>query len=93
MWNDHAGDLWGLRADEVRGQHFLNLDIWLPVDELSPAIRLCLSGQSPAEVVVLAAVNRRGRNIDCRVSVSPLLDPDHLPDGVIVRMDRVDSHV
>src|SRR5215475_5483529 len=24
VWNDRAQDLWGLRPDEVRGQHFLN---------------------------------------------------------------------
>ena len=91
VWNDHAGELWGLRAEEVRGQHFLNLDIGLPVADLHQPIRLCLTGQSAAEVVVVPAVNRRGRAIDCRVTVTALLDGDRLPDGVIVRMDRVAS--
>src|SRR5262245_26350526 len=27
LWNERAEDLWGLRADEVQGRHFLNLDI------------------------------------------------------------------
>ncbi|HEX7277955.1 MAG TPA: CheR family methyltransferase, partial [Acidimicrobiales bacterium] len=92
VWNDHAEDLWGLRADEVHGQHFLNLDIGLPVDDLRQPIRLCLGGQSPAEALELPAVNRRGRSIRCRVAVTPLLDGEATPDGVIVRMDRVDDH-
>src|SRR5205814_1702517 len=33
-WNQQARELWGLIEDEVRGTHFLNLDIGLPVDEL-----------------------------------------------------------
>ena len=33
-WNDGAHELWGLAADEVQGEHFLNLDIGLPVEEL-----------------------------------------------------------
>ncbi|MEA2684914.1 MAG: two-component system, chemotaxis family, CheB/CheR fusion protein [Actinomycetota bacterium] len=86
-WNDHAEDLWGLRADEVRGQHFLNLDIGLPLDELHQAIRRCLAGQSRSEQTVVAAVNRRGRAVDCEVSITPLLDGAGGVDGVIVRMD------
>ncbi len=90
VWNDHAEDLWGLRADEVHGQHFLNLDIGLPVGELHQPIRLCVSGQSAGEAVMLEAVNRRGRAIRCLVAVTPLLDGGTAPEGVIVRMDRVD---
>ncbi len=92
VWNDHAEDLWGLRADEVHGRHFLNLDIGLPVGELHQPIRSCLTGQSAAEAVVLPAVNRRGRSIRCQVAITPLLDGAATPDGVIVRMDRVDDH-
>ena len=29
--NDGAKELWGVDSGEVRGQHFLNLDIGLPV--------------------------------------------------------------
>ena len=45
MWNHRAEDLWGLRADEVRGKSFLGLDIGLPVGELRPLVRACLSGE------------------------------------------------
>ncbi len=92
VWNRQAEDLWGLRADEVQDQHFLNLDIGLPVDELRPAIRACLSGKSPGEQRTLAAVNRRGRTIECRVIVSPLVDGNGSAGGVIVRMDQLDGH-
>lgn len=44
IWNDKAEDLWGLRLAEVEGQHFLNLDIGLPVDQLRQPIRACLGG-------------------------------------------------
>ena len=33
MWNRRAEDLWGLRAHEVIGQHFLNLDHGLPFEQ------------------------------------------------------------
>ena len=33
-WNRRSEDLWGARAEEVRGQNFFNLDIGLPMDQL-----------------------------------------------------------
>ena len=36
-WNPRAEDLWGLRADEVQAQTFLNLDIGLPIEQLRAA--------------------------------------------------------
>ena len=47
-WNDAAPRLWGLRAAEVRGQHLLNLDIGLPVDELRDPLRAVLAGRRPS---------------------------------------------
>lgn len=91
-WSRQAEELWGLRPEEVEGRHFLNLDIGLPVDRLRAAIRAVLTASSEREQVVLAAVNRRGRSIECSVSVSPLIaggeagDP---PAGVIILMDPV----
>jgi two-component system CheB/CheR fusion protein len=73
-WNRMAEDLWGLRSDEVETAHFLNLDIGLPVDELRQPIRAVLNGTSEGEELVVGAVNRRGRQIDCAVKVSPLRD-------------------
>ena len=36
VWNHGSEDLWGVRQEEVQGQHFLNLDIGLPIDQLMP---------------------------------------------------------
>jgi two-component system CheB/CheR fusion protein len=89
VWNTAAEDLWGLRAYEVHGQHFLNLDIGLPVAELSSAIRSCLAGGG-GEPVLLPAINRRGRSIECVVSMSALRNGDGV-EGAIVVMEVVPS--
>jgi two-component system CheB/CheR fusion protein len=69
MWNQRAEDLWGLRADEVRGRSFLGLDIGLPVGDLRPLIRACLGGDGDARDATVDATNRRGKRIRCRVCV------------------------
>jgi two-component system CheB/CheR fusion protein len=73
-WNRGAEELWGVRADEVTGRHFLTLDIGLPVDELRHAIRATLGGGSIEELVV-TATNRRGRAIECAITLTPLEPP------------------
>lgn len=92
VWNHAAEDQWGLRGDEVVGQHFLNLDIGLPVDELAPAIRAGLAGQATdVRPLFVEAVNRRGRTITCEVTVSPLRDDGDRPTGAILLIDA--SHL
>jgi two-component system CheB/CheR fusion protein len=85
MWNDRAKDLWGLDANEVRGQHFLNLDIGLPVQQLREAVRASIAGDSSEELRV-SARDRRGRDITCRVHSSPLADANGNLAGAIVLM-------
>jgi two-component system, chemotaxis family, CheB/CheR fusion protein len=70
-WNATAEEMWGLRFEEVRNQSFHGLDIGLPVSELSRNITSCLSGGGSNEVTV-AAVNRRGKTIRCRVQCKRL---------------------
>jgi two-component system CheB/CheR fusion protein len=91
IWNRQAEDLWGLRAEEVQGHHFLNLDIGLPVDDLRQQIRAAANGQTEQARVVLTAVNRRGRTIECAVTITPLLGADRSSEGVIIRMDHADG--
>ncbi|HEY7503397.1 MAG TPA: PAS domain-containing protein, partial [Gemmatimonadales bacterium] len=67
-WSRHAEELWGLRGEEVGGQHLLNLDIGLPVQKLRAVLRTCLNGDRPYEQVLLDAVNRRGKKILCQIS-------------------------
>jgi two-component system CheB/CheR fusion protein len=93
-WNRGARELWGLTSDEAVGQHFLNLDIGLPVDQLRTPIRQVLGdgdGSDGVAPVRLAAVNRRGRNLDCIVSLTPLVGGNGDPHGVIVMMQPADS--
>ena len=87
-WSRHAEELWGLRLDEVSGQHLLNLDIGLPVERLRPALKACLSGDSAIEQVVLDAVNRRGKPIRCTVTCTPLMGGQSEVRGVILLMEE-----
>jgi two-component system, chemotaxis family, CheB/CheR fusion protein len=84
VWNHGSEDLWGVRQEEVLGQHFLNLDIGLPVDQVRPALRQALSGEDGTQSTVIQATNRRGRAVTCRVTCNPLLDSDKALRGVIV---------
>jgi two-component system, chemotaxis family, CheB/CheR fusion protein len=87
-WNKGARELWGLIEDEVRGKNFLNLDIGLPVEQLRSQIRSALSGEQH-EPVTLPAINRRGRQIECRVAATALGSADEV-HGVILMMEAVD---
>ena len=91
-WNEGAHDLWGLRGEEVVGQHLLNLDIGLPVSDLRAPMRETLSGADGRELRI-AARNRRGRDVDMHISLMPLVGPDEQARGVIMLMrpDGVDG--
>jgi two-component system, chemotaxis family, CheB/CheR fusion protein len=84
VWNHGSEDLWGVRQEEVQGQQFLNLDIGLPIEQVRPTLRAAMSGQDGTQSTVIQATNRRGRNVTCRVTCSPLLDNDKNLRGVIV---------
>jgi two-component system CheB/CheR fusion protein len=86
-WNDGAYDLWGVRADEVQGQHFMNLDIGLPVERLRTPLRRLLAGEPVEQAISLEATNRRGRPVTCRVRLYPLEDGDAPVRGVILFME------
>jgi two-component system CheB/CheR fusion protein len=88
VWNRRAEDLWGLRQDEIIGQHFLNLNIGLPTQQLRPLIRRTLIGDSGPREMVLSAVNRRGRPIQVRVASSPLDKVDGSAEGAILLMEQ-----
>src|SRR5205814_8828047 len=70
-WNRRAEDLWGLRSEEAKGQNFLNLDIGLPTDQLRAAVRAAIGGDGEVREVVVHAVNRRGKNLACKVTSTP----------------------
>jgi two-component system, chemotaxis family, CheB/CheR fusion protein len=84
VWNHGSEDLWGVRQEEVQGQHFLNLDIGLPVDQVRPALRQAMSAKDGSRSTMVDATNRRGRRVRCRVTCSPLVGDDKSVRGVIV---------
>jgi two-component system, chemotaxis family, CheB/CheR fusion protein len=90
-WNDEAENLWGLQAEEVRGQSLFDLDIGLPVEQLRKPIRRCLIGAEERQEMVLEAVNRRGRTIQCRISYNPLIGPHQERQGAILLIEEVES--
>jgi two-component system CheB/CheR fusion protein len=86
-WNDGARDLWGLTADEVLGEHFMNLDTGLPVERLRAPLRALLAGKEIEQPLVLDAMNRRGRPVVVRIHLSALNDGGTAPRGAIVFME------
>lgn len=86
LWNAQAIDLWGARADEVEGEHFLGLDLGLPVQQLKAAVRACLDGASAREEVVVDATTRRGTPTRCTVTAMPMRQPDGEITGVTLLM-------
>jgi two-component system CheB/CheR fusion protein len=88
VWNAGALDLWGVRAEEAQGNSLFNLDIGLPVGELHQPIRDIVALAVAYRELSLPATNRRGRAIQCRVSVAPLIDSDNSVTGVILLMEE-----
>ena len=92
IWNRAAEELWGLREDEVRGKNLLGLDIGLPTERLKAPIRSSLNGVKRHTVITLEAVNRRGRQITCEVTVTPLVTRAEAIHGAILLMDDHEEH-
>ena len=91
VWNNRAEDMWGLREDETVGQHLLNIDSGLPVEQLKPLIREVINeGRTDGEIV-LPAINRRGRHVQLRVVASPLSSQDDEPSGALLLLDQLDD--
>src|SRR5215207_7391635 len=90
VWTPQAQELWGLRHDETVGHHLLNLDSGLPKTELHRWLRSVISGLQSAIVGRwLRAVNRRGRSIDLRITVTALQGESEQPAGALVLMEDV----
>jgi two-component system, chemotaxis family, CheB/CheR fusion protein len=92
IWNHRAEDLWGLRSDEVQGQSFMNLDVGLPIAPLRGPIRACILGETDHQDVVLDATTRRGRAVRCRVTCTPLVNPEGERQGAILLMEEVSNN-
>jgi two-component system CheB/CheR fusion protein len=88
-WSDSAVELWGLRANEVSGKSFFDLEFGLlPAEGLLAAIYDCRDGRSKREELRLEATNRRGRHLEVQVACAPF-HLDAAQPGVIVRMEEL----
>ena len=88
-WSPGAEDTWGVRADEAEGMFLTDLDIGLPVAELTPLLRQTLAGQ-PGRAKV-DGMNRRGRPVRIEVQARLLADPEGRAQGVILVMNEVEN--
>ncbi|MDX6246247.1 MAG: two-component system, chemotaxis family, CheB/CheR fusion protein, partial [Frankiales bacterium] len=88
-WNRQAEELWGLRADEVAGQHLLNLDMGLPVDDVRPLVRAALADGAEPQTREVAARNRRGRDVTIRLVCTGMNAPGRDPRGVVLVMNEI----
>lgn len=89
-WNTAAAELWGVRGDEAVGRRLPELDIGLPLDDVTGLLGSAVVGLDPGHSgLTTAAVNRRGRTVTVRVTVSPLRRPDGTRTGGIIVMDVV----
>ena len=81
----------GCGREEAVGQHFLNLDIGLPIDRLRPLIRRTLADEDGSQEAIVDAVNRRGRTIEVRVLGSALRAITGEVAGIILTMEGVEN--
>ncbi|HVX19528.1 MAG TPA: CheR family methyltransferase [Acidimicrobiales bacterium] len=86
-WNPAAADLWGRSFNEVEGRPFFGLDLLAPISQLRDPVRACLDGSSDRTITEMAATDRRGHAVRCRVTVSPLGGREV---GVVLLMDVLD---
>lgn len=90
VWNRGAEELWGLRRDEVDGQHLLNLDIGLPLPELRPFVREALGNSGFSGHTVVQAINRRGREVQIQVSCNGLQRDGNTIGAILVMRPAAD---
>jgi two-component system, chemotaxis family, CheB/CheR fusion protein len=91
-WNSRAEDLWGVRTDEAVGEHLMNLDIGLPVEQLHQPIRTRLvDGSAEPAAVMLDAVNRRGKALRVQVTLTHIRDHGDSAPAAMLVMDVVEA--
>ena len=90
-WNAKAADLWGIRTDEAVGAQLLALDIGLPLDSLrQPLLDQMQGANGHPTQVDLDAVNRRGRALKVRVTLSGVRE-DGVKPAAMLMMDVDDA--
>jgi two-component system, chemotaxis family, CheB/CheR fusion protein len=87
-WNHGAEEMWGLRTDEVKDRHLMNLDIGLPVEQLRTPIRSVLAREVKSTAISLDCTNRRGKAIRCKIRGTPLKRGTDEVLGVILLIEE-----
>jgi len=85
-----AEETWGLRADEVKGTSFFDLDIGLEVTKLKEPILACLASGSSHETMMNAR-NRRGRAIRCHITINRQESAQGKDRRVVLLMEETDE--
>src|SRR5690606_25033330 len=90
VWSHQAAELWGLREHETVGQPLLALDSGMPSEALRPWLRAVLDG---SELGIygehLAAVNRRGRTVRLRITITPMTAENGEPHGALLLFEEI----
>ncbi|WP_295658552.1 CheR family methyltransferase [uncultured Nocardioides sp.] len=91
-WNARAEDLWGVRTDEAVGQHLLALDIGLPLDQVRAPLRVQLAAEPVGpQSFVIDAVNRRGRSLQVRVTLTDIRNHGATAPVAVLAMEVVNA--
>lgn len=90
VWNDRMAALCRRPASEVERRAFFELDVCLPVDEITSAARTCLETGTPS-VLTIDDEGERDETIRCVVSIHPLRGAmaPKWPAGVMVLVEEV----
>jgi two-component system CheB/CheR fusion protein len=91
-WNARAEDLWGVRTDEAVGDHLFNLDIGLPLESIRQSLRSMLADdEAGPDFADLKAVNRRGKKLGVRVTLTPIRGREGSDPAAMLMMDVIES--
>ncbi len=89
-WNSAAEEMWGLRAGEVVGTRFFDIDSGLPVAEIRSQLESTQVDSSANEdEIAVDAINRRGRPVRLRIRLTPL-HPGQ-PGGVVMLIEDAEA--
>lgn len=88
-WNRWSENAWGLRAEEVSGTSFETLDIGLPIHLLRESMATVQTGREEQLEQTIEGIDRRGRRILCRITISSLLDESGGGHGLVLLFQDV----
>lgn len=88
-WSRRAEELWGLRELETVGQPLLSLDSGLPGRALRPWLVAVVEGaERRIQQRHVEGVDRRGRTVDLRVTVTAMLSAEDDATGALVLFEE-----